>query len=468
MTRIRRPAIIALLALACLQAGDQLAIASDPTALSLTIYNNDLAMVSESRTATIEQPGRVTLMYRGVPSTIDTSSVLATFAQPATLYSQNYSYDVVSYASLLKYHLGKLVNYTEDKESRERKEGTLLATDPILVQPAKDNRKGAILVPHKIYFPSIPEAMAVKPSLFWHLQTQASRLDIALKYLTRGLSWQSDYTLELIDDTHLNLNAWITIANNSGATYQDARITVLAGEINLPSAPQIHKRNRTREMLVMSMADQNIQNEAFSGYHIYKIPFRETIKDKEHKQISFIHKDSIEYERYAYNSERFSWDNFGERTLQFDQIIAFKNEASNQLGMPLPEGTARVYQADDEGVLRFSGADRVKNTPDKEQVKLAIGKYFDVIGKEKVTSYRSTTRERQIRYTLTLSNRSKKPEVIKLDKIVPINTGALHIEDSCTSPCRKESRNAFEARYIIPLEPGKEYEMTISYDLKHH
>jgi hypothetical protein len=314
-------------------ASDKLAITSAPKEVALTLYGNNLAMITEKRSVEIEKPGRVKLMYPGVPSSIDTSSILASFSEPVKLYSQNYSYDVISYSSLLKYHLGKTIHYIEKKDSIEIKEGTLLATNPLLV---RERNFGVIFTPYQIFFPDIPREMAVKPSLFWNIETQAKALDIGLKYLAHGMNWKSDYTINLSDDKILELNSWITITNNSGATYQDANITVLAGEVNAPQ-PQSRKVYAKRAMMVATEDEVNIQSEAFSGYHIYPIPFRETIKDKEKKQISFIEKSGVGYQKYGFNKEFVYFSNFGERKLRFDQVIEFKNSQENHLASRFPK-----------------------------------------------------------------------------------------------------------------------------------
>ena len=445
-----------------LLAADNLTITNAPENIALTVYGSNLAMVSEKRSAVIDNPGRVKLMYPGVPSLIDTSSVIAAFSQQTNLFSQNYSYDVISYDSLLKYHLGKTVHYTEKEDSVEIKDGTLLSMNPLLV---REKNFGVIYIPHQVFFPDIPKDMAVKPSLFWNIETEAKKLDINLKYLTKGLSWKSDYTIDLADDAALNLNSWITITNNSGATYQDANITVLAGDVNIPQEQEV-RRVYAKRAMVMAEDSGNIQNEAFSGYHIYKIPFRETIKDKEKKQISFIQKKAITYEKYAFNKETFYFSNFGERKLRFSQIIEFKNSEKNHLGIPLPKGTVRVYKEDQSGISRFVGAATIANIPKDEKVKLTIGKYFDIVGKERVTDYRTTNKDNHITYEITISNHSKKREVIKLKKSIPANQGKLTIKDSCDKQCSKERLNAFVTQYTISLQPDEAYTMTISYDVK--
>ena len=451
-----------LLLCSTLLTADNLAITSEPEEVALTLYGSNLAMITEKRSVKIEKPGQVKLMYPGVPSSIDTSSILASFSEPVRLYSQNYSYDVISYASLLKNHLGKTIHYIEKKDSVEIKEGTLLATNPLLV---RERNFGVIFTPYQIFFPDIPREMAVKPSLFWNVETQAKTLDIDLKYLAHGMSWKSDYTANLSSDKTLDLNSWITITNNSGATYQDANITVLAGEVNAPQ-PQSRRVYAKRAMMAAAEDAGNIQSEAFSGYHIYPIPFKETIRDKEKKQISFIEKQGITYQKYGFNREFVYFSNFGERKLRFDQVIEFKNSQENHLGIPLPKGTVRVYKEDKGGTSRFVGAANISDIPKDEKVKLTIGKYFDIVGKERITSYRQTKTDKHITYEITVSNHGKEKEYIKLQKSVPTNQGKLTVTDNCDKQCSKEEINAFEAQYTILLKPDETYKLTVTYDVK--
>ena len=395
---------------------------------------------------------------------IDTSSVLASFSQPVKLYSQNYSYDVISYNSLLKYHLGKPIIYIETKTSKEPKKGILLATNPILV---KEEKSGVIFTPFKFFFPNIPREMAIKPSLFWNIETQASQLDIDLHYLTRGMKWKSDYTINLSNKKLLDLNSWITITNNSGATYEDANISVLAGEVKLShdlETPKLYAKRRATKSALST--EQNIQSQALLGYHIYHIPFKESIKDKEKKQISFIEKRAISYERYAESKERFYFSNFGEKRVIFDQVIEFKNSKANHLGIPLPQGNIRVYQKDEGGRSRFVGANTISNIPKDESVKITLGKHFDIVGKEKVVAFKQTNSEKHITYTMTINNHSKKEQLIKLQKNIPINQGKLTITDNCKEQCSKKHSNAFATEYTLLLQPNEEYNLTISYDVQ--
>jgi len=440
------------------QSDINLAFANNPKNISLTIYNQNIAMVSEERSADIQKTGNIKLMYSGIPTNIDTSSIVVSFTPKAKLFSQNYSFNTISYNSLLNYHLGKTIHYTEKSDSVEILEGTLISLAPILI---REKNYGAIYKPYQLFFPDIPKDMAVKPSLFWNIQTTNHILDINLRYLTRGISWSSDYNINMIDNERLNINGWITIDNNSGATYNNANINVVAGDLNIANRDKISLMSYKKRSL-KSMP--NIKSESLLGYYLYKIPFKETIKDKEKKQILFIEKEGIKYNKYSINNEEFHFYNFGERELSFTQIIKFKNSINNRLGVPLPKGDVRVYKKDNSNQVHFVGSMNIKNTPKEESVEIAIGKHFDIVGKETIKEYRETSKERFVKYSINVKNRGNQNEIIKIKKSIPINRGTLIIKDSCANNCSKKSINAFTTMYTLSLEPNEEYNIDISYN----
>ena len=440
------------------QSDKSFSIATDQHDIQLTIYNQNLAMVSEKRSALIQKSGKVKIMYSGIPTKIDTSSVIALFKPKATLYSQNYSFDTISYQSLLNYHLGKTIHYTEKSDSVEILEGTLISLSPILI---REKNYGAIYQPHQLFFPDIPQDMAIKPSLFWNIETLAKRLNIDLTYLTKGISWSSDYNINITDSQRLSLNGWITITNNSGATYKNADISVIAGNLNSDKPNLLYKSRRVAKSMAVK---DKVSTQAIMGYHLYKIPFKETIKDKETKQIAFIKKDGIRYTKYSINSESFYFSNFGERKLAFNQIIEFKNSINNRLGIALPKGKVRVYKKDKEQQLHFVGSNHIKNSPKEETIKISIGEHFDIIGKEVVTKYINTSKKRYISYNINIKNRGDEVETIKIKKRVPINRGKLIVKDSCKDRCVKSKLNAFSTLYTISLKPKEVYTMSISYE----
>jgi len=440
----------------------------DQAALSLTIYNTDLALIRDRRR--VELPaGEQELAIRGVSGQLQPETALLESRSGSggiRVLEQNFNYDLLTPKKLLEKYLGRQIgilrtNPATGVETRET--ATVLSTQDCLVVRIGDRIEtdpgGRFL------FENIPATLRDQPTLVTRLEVARSGTHLLeLSYLSGGLSWKSDYTLYMGGDKKLDLNAWVTISNESGATYRDANLTVVAGEVNKAVSPAA---GRTYIRKMMAVEDEGmIRNEAFSGYHLYKIPFRETIRDKEKKQISFIRKKGVGYSKYAFNEEPFYFSNFGERKLRFSQVVEFENSEKNGLGIPLPRGTVRVYKKDSSGISRFVGASGIRDIPRDETVKLTIGKYFDIVGKERVTAFKETKRAKQISYEITVSNHGEEEVLVKLKKNVPANQGKLTITDSCIKACTKKRLNAFSTLYTVRLEPHREYTWSISYDMK--
>lgn len=420
--------------------------------LDLTIYNNGYGMISEDRSVNLTEIGSSRIMYEGIPTSIVMDSVVPTFSKKIDLFSQNYAYDTFSLSSLINKTIGKEISYLNDNTWEK---GTLLANNPVLIKTAN----GLIVTidkPEKIKFIDIPEEMAIKPSLFWNINSNnKGALDINLKYLTNGLSWSSNYVLNL-NKYELSLQGWMSIRNDSGSTYNNASITCLAGEVN-----KIHN-NEAQPRLMKAMAavayesDMIVKEEAFSGYHIYKIPFKESIKDRELKQISFIKKDGIKYKTYGYSRINDSLYKFPKQTLSFSNIVEFKNSKKNNLGMPLPAGITRLYKEDSANNSRFIGEQRVSNLMEDEVVKITIGNLFDIKGTEEIISYVDTKSLLSMKTLITLENKGVEEQNIILFKDIPANSKLI---DNCADKCKKEKTFDSSEEFTITLKPKESYKL---------
>ena len=307
--------------------------------------------------------------------------------------------------------------------------------------------------------------MITKPSLVWNMETAtAGTLDIDLKYLASGISWKSDYVLNLKKDV-LDLTGWITVNNNSGVAYKNADITCLAGEVN--RAKEEHKYDNRRlykSKSVMAMPMDDVAEESFSGYHIYKIPFRETIANKQQKQISFIDKKEIAYIRYGVASN----SNFNkiEQKLTFTNTIQFKNTKENNLGIALPTGVVRMYQKDSSNETHFIGEQRVHNIPEDENVTLAIGTLFDAVGERTITKH--VVKEEGYlndETTYNIRNQGKEPLVLKIKEVIPTRGKHISVKTSCKDNCSVKKKNAFIREFTIKLKAKEKYLFTSEFEV---
>jgi len=275
--------------------------------------------------------------------------------------------------------------------------------------------------------------------------------------LTNNIGWKADYILVLDQaDRMADLTGWVTLDNRSGATYKDAKLKLVAGEVN--------RVRQEREYLLESDAFKvrekaqrsSFVEESFFEYHIYDLQRKTTIKDKQTKQVSLLEAAGIGVEKemiVATPKHYFRSSFVGRKDLKIpvNVFIKFKNEKANRLGMPLPAGVMRLYKEDSKGALQFIGEDRITHTPKDEEVKLKIGEAFDVVVERIQTSYRRPSpRFFETEWEVTLRNHKKEAvTVVLLEQMF----GDWKLM-SPTHPFKKV--DAFTARFDVPVKPDEE------------
>ena len=431
--------------------------------ISITVYNNDLAFVHEQRTTEVKK-GLQKLVYEGIPSKVITQSVIPSFTgSKVTLFSQNYIYNLITLSSLLKKSINQKISfYTNDKEPVVE-EGILLAAEPsVIVKNTKDSKIYTLNSPTQVIFSKIPPSMITRPSLVWNIQAQDdANLHIDLKYLSRGISWKSDYVLNLNKEL-LDLTGWITINNNSGASYENSTINCVAGDLHRITQPQVYSRNYKAEAVAMdTMA---VKEESFAGYHLYKIPFKESIRNKEQKQILFIDKRGIQYQKYGKCINSY-FENYGIQKLHFDNVVTFQNTQKNALGIPLPAGSVRMYQNDSNNRTHYIGEDRLRNTPENERIKLTTGTLFDVVGEKKITKFVSNRKYREVETSYEVRNQGKSKVTLKIEERIPTYGDKITLHSSCKEKCSLKKLNAFVRQYTIVLKPKENYHFTSGFEV---
>ena len=436
--------------------------------LKITIYNNNKAFINDTREVDVKA-GKQKLVYEGVPSSVITQSVVPTFGGMRTnLYSQNYIYDLISLESMLEKSIDKEVAfYTNEKEPMLTR-GRLLSASPVVM--VKENETGKIYSlnsSRQVVFDKVPENMITKPSLVWNMESEKEgKLEIDLKYLTRGISWSSDYVLNLNRES-LDLTGWITVNNNSGVAYENAEITCLAGDVNAVPERRSYDKNRVfyESKSAPMVAMDAVEEESFSGYHIYKIPFKETIANREQKQISFIDKKKIAYHQYGKNRNSYFENYKGIQKLQFTNTIEFENKKENNMGISIPSGVVRMYQKDSSEKSHFIGEARVGNIPEDENVTLSIGTLFDAVGEKRITKFISKKHYRKVKTTYTLRNQGKEPLELKVEEQIPRYGDDIKLKSSCKGICSVEKKSAFLQEYTIRLKAKEKYEFSSEFEV---
>jgi hypothetical protein len=439
--------VTALALAACFAAGSAWA---DERDVAITVYNNDLGLVKDIREIEIEK-GISEISFAEVASRIDPTSVhLSIEGGAAEVLEQNYEYDLISTSKLLEKALdGQIEVYTEDDRFFD---GVLLASDSQnLVLKKEDggiNVIGREQVVH-VALPDLADGLVTRPTLKWLLSGRSSgEKAVEVDYLTGGIQWHAEYVGVVDDeDRNLDFSGWVSVDNKSGATYPDAELKLVAGDVRRvqPERPTLK-----RDFLEMAAptAEAGFQEEAFFEYHLYTLPRPTTIRDRQIKQITLFPSTT------ARITKKFKYD--GSRHPKDVRVeLELKNDKASGLGMALPAGKVRMYKRDSSGSLQFIGEDRIDHTPKDEKLDLYIGNAFDIVGERSVVeSRRITDRAREETYEITLRNHKEDDvEVIVIEHL----WGTWRILDSNFS---YEEKDAFTVEFPIRVKSDEEVKLT--------
>ena len=399
--------------------------------LALTIYNQNFGVVRERRKVNIaEKLGAI--RFADVAAQIDGTSVsFKSLTDPdATVLEQNYEYDLVSADKLLQKYIDKPITVLTKDGSRYS--GNLLSFDANQLVIRQYGEKGDLAMVQRgdnvkdIEFSALPEGLITKPTLVWKLATeQVGNQLIEVAYQTAGINWQSDYNAVLnADDTHLDLSGWVTINNQSGATYKDAKLKLIAGDVRRVQPPQAINRAFTADRLALGAARGGFEEKAFFEYHLYTLGRSTTVADNQTKQIELLKTADVPVKKvFLYNgAPQYRWygglvtdTSYGseEGNKKVNVIIELKNSQDNHMGMPLPKGKVRLYKRDPaDASLEFIGEDQIDHTPKDETVRLHIGDAFDIVGERKRTDFHVDTSGHVMTESFEVRVRNHKTEAV--------------------------------------------------------
>ena len=351
----------------------------------------------------------------------------------AHVLEQNYQFDLVSQQKLLQRYLGKTITVKQVQgDDINQIEGELISATGGLV--LKDSRGSIHSISNysNIKFPQLPGGLRTKPTLIWDLNaTKPGKHDIELSYQTEGMTWWSDYNVVYSEESdnsnscNLDLSAWVSIINQSGASFEEAKLKLIAGDVNR-AQPQQPTRGRAVYEKMASMADSSagFEEKAFFEYHLYTLGRPATLPENSTKQLElFPSVSSISCNKelvfdassqYGYGGLNTN-QNYGRNTQgDVNVYLRFNNSEDNNMGMPLPAGRIRVNQKDSDGSLEFIGEDIIDHTPKDEDVLIKMGNAFDIKGERKQTDYRVDTKARTMSESFEITLKNHKPEDAKV------------------------------------------------------
>ncbi len=447
---------------------------SDQTDLNVTVYNSNIALVRDVRQLTLPT-GAFSLKFADIAATVNPATVhFRSLTEPDKLsvIEQNYEYDLLEPAKLLHKYVGKEVTLT-----RTYQENGAIKHEDVKATLLADNNGPVWKIGNDIVtgmradsyrFPEVPANLYERPTLLMSLENSGARKQqIEASYLAQNLSWNADYILTVgREDKAADLDGWVTLANTSGTAFHNARLQLVAGDLN--RLPISNMKAGVAGGMVSNMARKDAQfaQESFSEYHLYTLGRRTSVEDKETKQISLLQGTGVPTEKiFVVNGQNYYYHNAqNPGSPQKDPVLVyykFKNEQKAGLGMPMPAGNVRVYQKDSKGGVLFIGEDRIGHTPKDEIVTVHIGNAFDIVAERKQTDYkRIDSRTWEMQFEITLRNHKDVPVVVEVNEPIGGDWGML------SSTYKATKTAAFAAQFHVPVE--KDGTAVLTYRIRAH
>ena len=386
------------------------------------------ALVRDRRTMAVPK-GRGEVRFTDVAKLIDPTTVsFISLSDPdgTRVLEQNFQFDLVSAEKLMDRYIGQriVVERTVGNQS-ELVAGTLLGTQGALLMQLDSGEVSSLQSYDSVRFPSLPGGLITRPTLVWLTDSaHGGDQDAQVAYQSRGLTWWADYNVILKEDAtgcSMDLAAWVTIVNQSGGSYPQAKLKLVAGEVNrAPAAPA----QSLRKMEVMSTAimdEGGFQESQLFEYHLYTLGRRSDLPDNSTKQLELFPSSSGVSctKQLVFTASPYAYPMWGgapnmDQNLgathkgQVGAYLEFANKAENQMGMPLPAGRVRVNQASVDGSLEFIGEDVIAHTPRNETLRIKLGNSFDIVGERKQVDFKLDTTGKTLDETFEIEVRNRK------------------------------------------------------------
>ena len=448
----------------------------DQQEVAVTIYNDNLALVKDQRKIALDS-GLNSLALRDVSAQIrPETALLRSLTAPGSLgiLEQNFDFDLLTPEKMLEKYVGKSVsiirtNIATGVETTEQAQ-VLSANNGVVLRIGDRIETG---LPGRIAYSDVPDNLRDRPTLVVQLQNKgAASQNVELSYLTGGLGWKADYVAELnAAEDKLDLSGWVTLTNTSGTTYRNAKLQLVAGDVNRVQEDRAMQMEVMRMKPMAAAAPAPMAEESLFEYHLYTLNRPTTLAENQTKQVALLSAASVpaHKELVLRGASYYYQSNHGEigQKLKADVYLEFDNKQNAGLGMPLPKGIMRVYKKDNAGNVQFVGEDNIDHTPKNETVRLKLGAAFDVTADKKQTDFKKLPNPSkgvnlyESAYEIVLKNAKKEPVTVKVQEPIPGDWKMLQ----SSHPQRKADSNTAEWQITIPAE-GKvtlDYRVQVKY-----
>jgi hypothetical protein len=406
---------------------------------SLTIYNQNFAVVRDTVPLDLKA-GINEARFSGMTAMAETDSVILRDPNGKVKFQileQAYRNDPVSSGLMLQLNEGKTIDFfvREANKPDHKVSGKIIrsgygpggrgAGQPII----EVNGELRFSLPGEPIFPSLGDDTILNPTLSWTLNTpEAVKFDSELAYVTGGLSWKSDYNIVAAEKgDNIDIVGWVTFNNMSGNSFKDAKVKLMAGDVNKvqPQAPREFGRNEKRAMMLGAEMAETVSEKAFDEFHLYTIGRPVTLRNQETKQVEFIRGSNVKAPKiFVYDGATMNygyWNYYrgeGEYGVQTNKKVwvlrEFKNSKENNLGMALPKGRLRFYSRDDDGSLQFTGENNIDHTAKDETIRVYLGNSFDLVGERRRTAYKAESSNKWLDETFEIKLRNHKKEAVEI------------------------------------------------------
>jgi hypothetical protein len=419
---------------------------------SLTIYNQNFAVVRQEMPLDLKS-GENQINVNDITMHLEPDSVILrdpTGKHLVNVLEQNYWADPVSQFSLLSLYEGRTIDF--QLPDRTTVKGKVIRSGYVradyfnmngygMAQPAQEEpiiEVGGQLqfgLPGTPVFPDLTADTILKPRLEWLLATdRAGKFPAEFSYVTGGMSWQADYNIVAPEKGDLvDIVGWVTMDNRTGKTFENARIKLMAGDVN-----KIQQRTDGRQFAMLANAagigggvfNPPVTEKTFDEYHLYTLERSTTLRDRETKQVEFIHAASVTTRQlYIYDGVKidpnryngWNWENirndhsYGtESNPKIWVMRELRNSEANHLGMPLPKGRVRFYRHSDDGQIEFTGENVIDHTPRDETVRVYTGNAFDLTGERRRTNYTVDMSKHEATESFEIKIRNHKKEPVEV------------------------------------------------------
>jgi len=423
----------------------------DQQSVAVTIYNNNLALVKDQRKVNLNS-GLSNLALRDVSAQIRPETALLRSLSNAgsfTTLEQNFDFDLLTPQKLLEKYVGKNVTIARINPAtgiETTEQATVLSANNGVVMRIGNRIETGI--PGRIIYDDVPSNLRDRPTLVTKLNNKtASTQTVELSYLTSGLGWKADYVAELNPkEDSIDLSGWVTLTNTSGTSYNNAKLQLVAGDVNTIRESTPRPLAMRKNLAVAAEDSAGMAEESLLEYHLYSLDRPTTIAESQTKQVTLLSATNIPARKelvlrgadYYYGS---SYGDLGQK-LKVGAFVEFDNKETTKLGMPLPQGIIRVYKKDSQGNAQFVGEDKIDHTPKNEVVRLKLGDSFDVTADKKQIDFKALPRPAkgnslfESAYEIVLKNAKKERVTVTVQEPIPGDWKILkenHISQKATS-----------------------------------